>query len=332
MNYKLKMNSHPKISVIVPVYNTAQYLPRCIDSILSQSFTDFELLLIDDGSTDNSGSICDANAEKDSRVRVFHKENGGVSSARNIGLDEANGEWVCFVDSDDEMLCGGLQTLADGITDNVDVVMGAYEEVDGQVEKTDFEGDYKSVRLNKKQSVITLYSGYSIQGKYCGYTWMRLFRREIIVQQKIRFDTDIAIKEDTLFVMQYVCRSSGITQYITRPVYRYYHRQDSAMGRTKQGFDYNYVSSFYAVVAMKNEVQKVFPMYSEAVFVAKQEVYGRCCTILDRMRESGVRDQELKNKLLKETRSEVGPIILFKVRRKMRKWLKKNKKYQSIGN
>ena len=93
-----------KISIIVPIYNTEQYLPRCIDSILSQSLTDFELLLIDDGSIDGSGAICDAFAEKDNRVRVFHKENGGVSSARNLGLNEAKGEWVCFVDSDDELM------------------------------------------------------------------------------------------------------------------------------------------------------------------------------------------------------------------------------------
>ena len=89
------------VSVIVPVYNVEQYLSRCIDSILNQTFTDFELLLIDDGSPDKSGEICDAYALKDSRIRVFHKDNGGVSSARNFGLDNANGEWVTFIDADD---------------------------------------------------------------------------------------------------------------------------------------------------------------------------------------------------------------------------------------
>lgn len=117
------------ISVIVPVYNTEQYLPRCIESILSQSFTDFELLLIDDGSTDGSGKICDAYAEKDNRIRVFHKENGGVSSARNMGLDEAKGEWVYFVDSDDELLHDGLQVLFDNTNKEVDVVLAGFEEV-----------------------------------------------------------------------------------------------------------------------------------------------------------------------------------------------------------
>lgn len=85
---------NPKISVIVPVYNVEKYLRRCIDSILSQTFSDFELLLIDDGSKDKSGDICDEYAAKDARIRVFHKDNGGVSSARNLGLVKANGEFI----------------------------------------------------------------------------------------------------------------------------------------------------------------------------------------------------------------------------------------------
>ena len=93
--------SNPKISVIIPVYNAESTLRRCVDSVLAQTFTDFECLLINDGSKDKSGEICDEYARKDSRVKVFHKENGGVSSARNVGLDNARGEWVSFVDSDD---------------------------------------------------------------------------------------------------------------------------------------------------------------------------------------------------------------------------------------
>lgn len=94
----------PKVSIIVPVYKAEKYLNRCIDSILAQTFTDWELLLIDDGSTDRSGDICDEYAKKDTRIRVFHKENGGVSSARNLGLDSAQGEWVTFIDADDYIL------------------------------------------------------------------------------------------------------------------------------------------------------------------------------------------------------------------------------------
>ena len=89
------------ISVVVPVHNTEKYLPRCIESLLEQDFYDFELLLIDDGSKDNSGKICDEYAKKDHRIQVHHKKNGGVSSARNVGIDMAKGKWICFVDSDD---------------------------------------------------------------------------------------------------------------------------------------------------------------------------------------------------------------------------------------
>lgn len=90
-----------KISVIVPVYNVEKYLSRCIDSIISQTFSDFELILVDDGSTDSSGKICDEYGKKDGRVKVIHKRNGGLSSARNCGLENAKGNYICFVDSDD---------------------------------------------------------------------------------------------------------------------------------------------------------------------------------------------------------------------------------------
>lgn len=96
-------NMNPLISIIVPIYNAESTLNRCIDSIINQSFDDWELLLIDDGSKDQSGKICDEYATKDSRIKVFHKENGGVSSARNLGLDNALGKWITFIDSDDKI-------------------------------------------------------------------------------------------------------------------------------------------------------------------------------------------------------------------------------------
>ena len=92
---------HPKISIIIPIYKVEKYIRECLDSILNQTFTDWEALLIDDGSPDNSGVICDEYAAKDNRFKVFHKENGGVSSARNLGLEKATGEWVTFIDADD---------------------------------------------------------------------------------------------------------------------------------------------------------------------------------------------------------------------------------------
>ncbi len=105
----------PKVSVIVPIYKVEEYLPKCVDSILSQTFTDFECILVDDGSPDNCGKICDEYAKKDSRIKVIHKENGGLSSARNAGLDIAQGEYITFVDSDDWINVHMLQVLYDAI-------------------------------------------------------------------------------------------------------------------------------------------------------------------------------------------------------------------------
>ena len=108
---KEMVNANPKISIIVPVYKAEPYLHRCIDSILAQTFTDWELLLIDDGSPDSSGEICDEYASRDSRIQVFHKENGGVSSARNMGLDSMRGEYVTFVDADDCLYVDALEVF-----------------------------------------------------------------------------------------------------------------------------------------------------------------------------------------------------------------------------
>ncbi|MBU3807950.1 MAG: glycosyltransferase, partial [Candidatus Phocaeicola faecipullorum] len=113
----------PRISVIVPVYNVAALLPRCIDSLLDQEFTDYEVLLVDDGSTDRSGRICDEYKEKDVRIRVIHKHNEGVSRTRNRGIDEAKGEWITFVDSDDYVTPGYLSDLYACVGTGIELVI-----------------------------------------------------------------------------------------------------------------------------------------------------------------------------------------------------------------
>lgn len=110
--------SEVKISVIVPVYNTEEYLPRCLDSIIGQTFDNIEVIVVDDGSTDNSYSVCREYAGRDTRIRLFHKKNGGASSARNLALDKVQGEYIVFVDSDDYILKDALQTAYDAITAN----------------------------------------------------------------------------------------------------------------------------------------------------------------------------------------------------------------------
>lgn len=202
----------PKISVIVPVYNTEKYLHRCIDSILSQTFTDFELLLINDGSKDNSGKICDEYASRDSRIRVFHKENGGVSSARNLGLDNAQGEWIAFVDSDDWVESHYLSVLfQDG---KYDFVTCYWRLVNDDSYKCEIP---KEEEYNGK-SEIRKYLDLNIAK--ISFPVCRLYRKEIISTYKLSFNEKIHCSEDALFNITYLKYVDSIKQ-VSNIAYNY---------------------------------------------------------------------------------------------------------------
>lgn len=188
------------ISVIVPVYKAEKYLHRCVDSILAQSYTDFELLLINDGSPDNCGAICNEYAAKDSRVRVFHKENGGVSSARNFGLDNARGEWVAFCDSDDYVTADWLSAYSDAIANNVDLAIQGYNIIYGDRTIMKELPQCEGRTIEDKRDLIT---SLMCQGVY-GYLWVKLLRRKIIEDNHIRFDTKSTFCEDEQFFSKYL--------------------------------------------------------------------------------------------------------------------------------
>ena len=191
---------HPKISVIVPVYKAEKYLHRCVDSILAQSYTDFELLLIDDGSPDNSGAICDEYAIKDSRVRVFHKENGGVSSARNLGIDKADGEWIVFIDSDDWIDITLLQSLCLVLDSNF-IFSGMKLCSSSRV--IQFEN-----KLYKSDSLVDFLNsnkGYRLNSP-CGH----LYKTSILKEHGLCFDERIRFGEDAIFNLKYLCYSDSI--------------------------------------------------------------------------------------------------------------------------
>lgn len=180
------MNNSPFFSVIVPVYNVSQYLKRCIDSILSQSYGDFELLLVDDGSTDDSGRICDEYAKKDNRIKVFHKKNGGVSSARNKGIDEARGNYVVFVDSDDYILQDRLLQIMKLSDNNPDMIVEYY------ASPADCKYKYKIID-NKDFDII----------KNVSVIWTSAFSNEVLNTHNIRFDENIWHGEDSLFILEF---------------------------------------------------------------------------------------------------------------------------------
>ena len=218
------MSKTPKVSVIVPVYKAEKYLHRCVDSILMQTFTDFELLLVDDGSPDSSGTICDRYAAADPRVHVFHKPNGGVSSARNLGIDNARGEWLMFVDADDwidEKTMNKILKLS--IQNNTDICFFEFSVVSKSIEKSPFS--FNSICKNESYRIFSgkIECASAIvqleKSLAFGYTWNKLFKNSIIQDNRIRFDKRFSIQEDHLFTFEYIKYVNIITVTTYAPYY-----------------------------------------------------------------------------------------------------------------
>ena len=198
----------PAISVIVPVYNAEPYLPRCLDSILEQTFTDFELLLIDDGSQDKGGAICDAYAQKDNRIHVFHQPNAGVSYARNTGLDHACGQYVVFVDSDDYVtndMCELLYKKACRYKADI-VYANHFKDANGKISAPVESVSQDIIYSNQKEIEEFALNMIANDPAEVSDTpievsvWAAAFKRELIEKNRIRFVSErILISEDVVF-------------------------------------------------------------------------------------------------------------------------------------
>lgn len=213
----------PKISIIVPVYNVEKYLSRCVNSILSQTFKDFELILVDDGSPDKCPQICDEYASKDSRVSALHKKNAGQSSARNSALDIVTGDYIAFVDSDDWIAPDTYEYLYNLITKNdADVVSGDYVITYGN--EIDFSKKYTEKVITGSQEILKFYFKQDkLHGKNDFPVWIKLYKKELF--DGIRFPSG-KIYEDNItnFLILSKCN-----KYVksTKEVYAYFQRQQS---------------------------------------------------------------------------------------------------------
>lgn len=223
----------PTISVIVPVYKAEAFLRKCTDSILCQSYRDLELLLIDDGSPDGSGALCDAIAGEDSRVRVFHKPNGGVSSARNLGLDEAWGTYIAFVDSDDWLEPQALERLLTALRESGADTAGCGHYNAGDAGPASREapalpaGVHEGAEI-REGIVLRLLGDRLRQPVLNGFIWRFLYTRSLITGNRIRFEG--AYLEDELFLMEYFCHASRLA-IVDAPLYNYYWNTASATHR-----------------------------------------------------------------------------------------------------
>lgn len=317
----------PQISVIVPVYNVEKYLPRCIDSILSQTFTDFELLLIDDGSPDNSGKICDEYAIKDCRVKVIHKQNGGVSSARNVGIENATGEWVFFSDADDILVPNAFYILTSRINSEVAYVMAGYKRCD-ENHNIEYEVKTRDEHIISSSDAVTQMFRPT-DYVYQGYLWNKLFKLSVIKENNLKFAVDIYFNEDRLFNILYLLKiGNQKCIYTTEPVYHYVVRSSSAMASLKKSYNPKFATDLTAFIRALEQLRsskdkKNIQLCKWASFVSYQ-------SNLRMMHDFNAYDEDLAKRMYKELRMQISVMDLLKMYSKMAFGMIKNKIYNLL--
>lgn len=216
------------VSVIIPVYNAEKYLEECIDSVLKQDLEDFEIILVNDGSTDSSGDICNLYAAKDNRIKVFHKTNGGVSSARNLGIENAQGEWITFIDSDDSIQENYFVAIAKDI--DSDLVMQGFDYFEKHQKVKEFK---YTVHCFSKVELINQLQLYPDLSSSCA----KFFRREVVNKHSLRFNEKLKFGEDSIFTLQYLLLCKKIK---TTDTSRYSYRlSDSGLTNTKLNLEHD---------------------------------------------------------------------------------------------
>lgn len=209
--------------MIVPVYNAEGYLARCVDSILGQSYPDIEVILIDDGSKDQSGELCDAYAANDARVRAYHKENGGVSSARNMGIDYAHGDYLVFVDSDDsihrDLVAVYMEALEDGMIPICSFSCGGVP-----IKDTYLDCWKEQVEIFRMQHFMRFYKTDLVN-----MPWNKLYDAEVIHSYGMRFDESKSLGEDLLFNLEYFRRKKSDYKVIHCPLYYYQEGREGSL-------------------------------------------------------------------------------------------------------
>ena len=211
------------ISVIVPIYNVEKYLKRCIDSIINQTYKNLEIILVDDGSLDNCSKICDEYSKKDKRIRVIHKANGGLSDARNTGLDQAKGKYICFIDSDDYIDINMIKELYTNLVKTKsDISICDFVSFDEKTEK--YNSYSNSIFIVKDSKYDLMFNEYRL---VTTVQWNKLFKREIFDNLRFKYGK---IHEDE-FIICYELEKANKISFLLKPYYHYYQRVNSITGK-----------------------------------------------------------------------------------------------------
>lgn len=272
------------LSIIIPVYNTALYLKRCLDSVFNEEITGIEVILIDDGSTDGSGSICDEFAKTHSNVQVRHIQNSGVSHARNLGLDIASGKYIWFVDSDDRILPGAFQLLSNTLKTCPEMII--FQEIE--------ENGYGQQIGVLPAPTNTLYKDYG--PLQCGdqmYSHDRIFLR--VLAKGVRFDTRLRLLEDRDFLYKLCQKITGQVVIIDIPLYAYLMtRSDSAINSLPVDDFIAATEVEYSILLSELQMGRAHPAYEMYISFTLRTLAMICKTNTRRENFNGLRAQLLK--------------------------------------
>lgn len=240
-----------KISVIVPVYNVEEFISCCLDSICNQSYSNTQIIVIDDGSTDGSLEICRKYSENDNRISIISQKNSGVSVARNKGICMADGKYICFVDADDILEITAFEKMIKKAK-NVDLVVSRYTVINQNGHEIKKARCYDDFIINSNKMIDSLLSIDSNLG-YQGYLWNKLFLTDIVKKNNLKFSEVISYNEDRLFILQYLLNTQNI-KFISDTTYMYRMRNGSAMDNVHKSFSLNQLSELSAFKIIENEL------------------------------------------------------------------------------
>lgn len=282
----MRENVELLISVIIPIYKVEKYLERCVDSVINQSYSNLEIILVDDGSPDQCPVICDDYAKQDNRVKVIHKINGGLSSARNIGLDIAKGDYIYFLDSDDFLCEDTIQSLYEFLKNNdADISICSMKYVDESGREINAPMD-SPILTENISGVIAIEKIFQEAGYYYVPVWNKLYRKDIF--KELRFPVG-RIHEDE-FIVHHVFSKCKKIACTSQKLYNYVQRSDSIMGKRETGLNLDYLEAYLERLVFLNKMP-IKESLKERMM--EKNIYGW----LDYARKHGFDSIELNNKI-----------------------------------
>lgn len=302
-----------KVSVIIPVYNSEQYLRRCLDSVANQSVRDYEIILIDDGSTDGSLDICNEYAERNRNIKVVHKLNGGVSSACNLGINYSRGKYLMFCDSDDYVEPGWIETMYQYAEQNPDLfVLSAFFKDDSDrsiAVRLDTSSPYKHFDSGEYYYMYT--HGFS------AYRWNRIYLRDKVAGG-ICFDENISVGEDVIFNLEYQKTCDGFL-YVDKPLYHWVDNGNDSLSRAYHAKYYDDIKALYfprvGAVAEK-DLQEFCTGYLSRFYACIDVVNDERNTMTDKQKRTYIRyilhDEAFCHALKNSKNTRLKKLLVFK--------------------